>query len=84
MLSTEILPPCNRIICLERLKPIPEPSSLVEKNGTKISSIKSASIPEPLSVTEINACLFKVSAFKIIWGRSQSLTASMAFFNRLH
>src|SRR5680860_788877 len=49
--AARILPPCNRIICFDRLRPMPVPVFLVVKNGTKISSICSFGIPGPLSQT---------------------------------
>ena len=49
-----IFPPCRCIICLQRLRPIPLPCSLVVKNGMNILSITSGSIPGPLSETNID------------------------------
>lgn len=48
---TERLPPCSRMIWRDRLRPMPEPSSLVVKKGTKIFSCTSSGMPGPLSST---------------------------------
>ena len=50
VLCTLICPPCRLIICLQRVRPIPEPLFLVVKKGTKIRSVTSGSIPSPLSL----------------------------------
>ena len=50
-LSTLMVPPCFRIICRQRLRPIPVPSGLVVKKGMKACSSTSGDIPQPLSRT---------------------------------
>jgi hypothetical protein len=76
-------PPWRSIICFDMLKPIPEPSFLVVKNGTKISSIRFSGIPCPLSDTRISG-LFSGSfpADIVIVLSGLSAFASIAFFKR--
>ena len=54
------LPPCIRIIWRETLSPIPEPSSLVVKNGTNISFMISgeyrAVVPYRINTFPVGPC----------------------------
>ena len=72
--------PCNRIICRDKLNPIPDPFSRVVKKGTKICSSISFGIPEPLSITHILGLLLGAlsschlnSTFWILFNRFQSV-----------
>lgn len=78
-----ILPPCKRIICLDRLKPIPDPVFLVVKKGTKILSTCSCSIPQPLSITSIFMLLNILLALNSIVELFILITVSFAFKTRL-
>lgn len=51
-----MLPLCIRMICLDTLRPMPEPFGLVVKKGTKILAATSAGMPQPLSVTSTATC----------------------------
>src|SRR5690606_27867749 len=42
---TVILPPCELMICFDRLNPMPEPSCRVEKKGTKICASTLSGMP---------------------------------------
>ena len=53
---TVMFPPWRFIICLHRLRPMPEPDGLVVKKGTKILSCTSGKMPSPLSVTLNRHC----------------------------
>ena len=81
---TSILPLCNRIICRDKLRPMPLPSFLVVKKGTNILSRTSVGIPRPLSCTSIKVFPSLVLAVLIsIVGFSTSLAASIAFLSKL-
>src|SRR5690554_419895 len=81
---TWILPLCRRIICLDRLRPIPEPFFLVVKKGIKIFDKASSSIPFPVSDT--SRIIFPLSSIKALnWISFCSLfsTECTAFWVRL-
>jgi hypothetical protein len=72
------------MICLDKLKPIPEPSGLVVKKGINIRSATSSAIPLPLSITLTTELPSpSVPAFNFIFGCSIPLTASTEFLQRL-
>src|SRR5205823_14461441 len=51
-LATEIVPPCSLMIpyVMDRPRPVPFPTSLVVKNGSKIRGSSPGGIPSPVSV----------------------------------
>ena len=52
-LSMEMVPPCLRIICRQRARPMPVPAFFVVKKGMKACARTSGDMPQPLSRTQI-------------------------------
>ena len=72
------------MICLDKLKPIPEPVFLVVKKGMNIFSSASGSMPVPLSFTAITGRVFSLKYPRMsIDFSSCSSKACAAFFTRL-
>src|SRR6185437_14293727 len=53
LLATEILPPCNSTMERQMASPMPRPSVLVVKNGSKMRSIWPSGMPGPVSRTRM-------------------------------
>src|SRR5436190_1207703 len=85
VLATEIVPPCSLTIpyVLDKPRPVPFPTSLVVKNGSKIRRSSPDGIPCPVSTNAISTAAEPTEAEMRIVLRSESATASRAFVNRL-
>src|SRR6266480_101577 len=85
VLATEIVPPCSLTIpyVMDKPRPVPFPTSLVVKNGSKIRRSSPDGIPCPVSTNAISTAAEPTEAEMRIALRSESATASRAFVNRL-
>src|SRR5439155_11175273 len=84
-LTTEIVPPCSLMIpyVIERPRPVPLPTSLVVKNGSKIRRSSPGGIPCPLSANETSTAPESVEPKMRMALRGASATASRALVNKL-
>src|SRR2546426_249731 len=85
VLATEIVPPCSLTIpyAMDKPRPVPFPTSLVVKNGSKIRRSSPDGIPCPVSTNAISTAAGPTEAEMRIALRGESTTASRAFANRL-
>src|SRR5256884_4004504 len=85
VLTTEIAPPCSLTIpyVMDKPRPVPFPTSLVVKNGSKIRRSSPDGIPCPVSTNAISTAVEPTEAEMRIALRGESTTASRAFVNRL-
>src|SRR5256886_8230726 len=85
VLATEIAPPCSLTIpyVMDKPRPVPFPTSLVVKNGSKIRCSSPGGIPCPVSTNAISTVAEPTEAEMRIALRGESSTASRAFANRL-
>src|SRR5436190_5799763 len=85
VLATEIVPPCSLTIpyVLDKPRPVPFPTSLVVKNGSKIRRSSPDGIPCPVSTNAISTAAEPTEAEMRIVLRSESTTASRAVANRV-
>src|SRR5207249_1161837 len=84
-LTTEIVPPCSCMIpyVMDRPRPVPLPTSLVVKNGSKIRRPSPGGIPFPVSAKATSTASEPTEPMMRIALRGESATASRAFVNRL-
>src|SRR5207237_6267664 len=84
-LTTEIVPPCSLMIpyVMDRPRPVPLPTSLVVKNGSKIRGSSPGGIPAPVSVNATSTIADPTEPEMRIALRGESATASRPFVNRL-
>src|SRR5213079_1818011 len=85
VLATEIVPPCSLTIpyVMDRPRPVPFPTSLVVKNGSKILCSRPGGIPGPESANATSTAAGPTELEMRIALRGESATASRAFVNRL-
>src|SRR3989454_370256 len=85
VLTIEIVPPCSLTIpyVMDKPRPVPFPTSLVVKNGSKIRCSSPDGIPCPVSTNAISIVAEPTEAETRIALRGESTTASRAFANRL-
>src|SRR5438552_3965648 len=85
VLTTEIVPPCSLTIpyVMDKPRPVPFPTSLVVKNGSKIRRSSPDGIPCPVSTNAISTAAELTEAEMRIALHGESTTASRAFVNRL-
>ena len=79
-LKTEIVPPCSLMIpyVMERPRPVPFPTCLVVKNGSKIRRSRPEGIPCPVSANAISTVAEPTEPAMRIALRGDSATASRA------